>query len=469
MRYFVLRCSILLLLFISCATAQQAGQASAAPDLNAIREETVQILAGLIKIDTSNPPGNETKAAQYIKVLLDREGIASEIVESAPGRGSVIARLKGSGKKKPLLLMGHIDVVGVEREKWSVDPFGGVIKDGFIYGRGASDDKGMVAANLAVLLQLHRSKLPLDRDVIYLAEAGEEGTTEYGMDFVVEKHWDKIAAEYAINEGGDFSLENGKLRYAGVSTTEKLPRGLRLVARGSSGHGSMPRLDNPIVHLAAAVAKVGAWQPPMRLNDTTHAFFARLATISPSEEAQLYRNVERPEVQEKLRTTKIRFNSMLRTSISPNIIRGGFRSNVIPAEAEAYLDVRALPDEDIDALIQTLRKLIDDPAVEVLRRPDVRQRPAAAPSSFDNEMFHALERAQQKVFAGSVTLPVMQVGATDSAQLRARGVQAYGISIPKAEEESRRVHGIDERISIDALGKFVDYLWTAVVDVAAAK
>lgn len=469
MSRFAFRCSLLLLLFISCAAAQQAGQPAAAPDFNAVRQETIQVLGELIKIDTSNPPGNETKAAQYLKQILDREGIASEIVESAPGRGSIIARLKGSGKKRPLLLMGHLDVVGVEREKWSVDPFAAIIKDGFIYGRGASDDKGMVAANLAVLLQLHRAKIPLDRDVIYLAEAGEEGTSEYGMDFLVEKHWDKVEAEFAINEGGDFPLESGQLRYAGVSTTEKLPRGLRLVARGSSGHGSMPRLDNAVVRLAAAVAKVGAWQPPMRLNDTTRAFFARLATVSPPAEAELYRNVHKPEVQEKLRATKIRFNSMLRTSISPNMISGGFRRNVIPAEAEAYLDVRALPDENIDALIETLRKLIDDPAVEVLRRSDVRQRPAAPPSGFENEMFRALERAQQKVFAGSVTLPVMQVGATDSAQLRARGVQAYGISIPKAEEESRRVHGIDERISIDALGKFIDYLWTAVVEVAATK
>src|SRR5262249_54062689 len=249
----------------------------------------IQFLTALVRIDTSNPPGNEIRAAEYIKSVLDREGIASEIFESAPGRASIVARLKGSGKKKPLLLMGHLDVVGVEREKWTVDPFGAGIKDASLYGRGSSDDKGMDAANLEVFLLLHRLKVPLDRDVILLAEAGEEGTTEFGIDFLVEKHWDKIECEYALNEGGDFPLKDGKLFYAGVSTTEKVPRGLNLIAHGSSGHGSMPRMDNAVTHLAAAVGKMGDWQPPMRLNETTKAFFARLAEISPPAEAQLYR------------------------------------------------------------------------------------------------------------------------------------------------------------------------------------
>jgi acetylornithine deacetylase/succinyl-diaminopimelate desuccinylase-like protein len=365
--------------------------------------------------------------------------------------------------------MGHIDVVGVERDKWTVDPFAAIIKDGYLYGRGASDDKGMVAANAEVFLQLHRAKTPLDRDVIFLAEAGEEGTTEFGIDFLVEKHWEKIDSEYALNEGGDFVLQNGKLLYAGVSSTEKLPRGLRVLARGSSGHGSMPRLDNAVTHLGAAVGKIGNWQPPMRLNETTRAFFAGLAKISPPEEARMYTRLSDPAVQEKLRATNIRLNSMLRTSIVPTIIRGGFRENVIPAEAEATLDVRALPDENIDQLIETLRKLVNDPEVTIERRGAGQRRPAASPSRLDSDMFHALERAQQKVFPGSATLPVMQTGATDSAQLRAKGVQAYGIGIPKTDEDTRRVHGNDERIPIEGVGKFVEYLYAAVIDVAGAK
>jgi len=434
-----------------------------------MHDEAVQVLTGLVKIDTSNPPGNEILAARYIKGLLDAEGIASETFESAPGRASLVARLKGSGAKRPLLLMGHIDVVGVERARWTVDPFAALVKDGYLYGRGAEDDKGMVAANLAVFLRLHRDKAPLDRDVILLAEAGEEGTSQFGIDFLVDKHWDAIESEYALNEGGTFHAEGGKVQYAGVQTTEKVPRGLQLVAHGTSGHGSMPRLDNPITHLAAAVAKIGSWPPPMRLNETTREFFTRLATISPPEEARLYTHLEDPAVQETLRASKILYNSMLRTSVVPTIVKGGFRENVIPADAEAILDVRALPDEDIDALVATLKKLIDDPAVDVVRRTEGQKRPAAPASSIHNEMFAALERAQKKVFPQAITVPLMATGATDGAQLRARGVQVYGVSIPVDDEDLRRMHGNDERISLDALGTFTDYLWAATVDMAGRK
>src|SRR5262249_22058368 len=224
-----------------------------APDFNAAREEVVKILSGFVKVDTSNPPDTETKAPEYLKSMLDREGIPSEIFEMQKDRGNIVARLKGNGKKRPLLLMGHIDVVGVEREKWTVDPFSGEVKDGYLYGRGASDDKGMASACLEVFLLLHRLKVPLDRDVIYLAEAGEEGTSSVGIDYMVDQHWDKIECEYALNEGGMIYAPNGKVKYVGVATTEKVPRGFKLLAKGTSGHGSIPRLDNAITHLAAAV------------------------------------------------------------------------------------------------------------------------------------------------------------------------------------------------------------------------
>jgi acetylornithine deacetylase/succinyl-diaminopimelate desuccinylase-like protein len=449
-----------------------AQEAAPTPDWARARDETVQVLSGLIRLDTSNPPGNETRVAEYIKAILEKEGIAAQIFEREPGRGNLVARLKGSGKKRPLLLMGHTDVVGVEREKWTVDPFGGIIKDGYIYGRGASDDKGMTSVCLEVFLLLHRLKVPLDRDVILLAEAGEEGTTSVGIDFMVEQHWDQIECEFALNEGGVIYERQGRVQYVGVSTTEKVPRGIRLVAKGTSGHGSMPRLDNAITRLAAAVAKVGNFQMPMRLNETTRTFFQRLAKISPPEEAYLYTRLEDPResaaVQEKLRATNIAYNSMLRTSITPTIIKGGFRSNVIPAEAEATLDVRALPDEDIDAMVAMLHKLINDPAVEVIPPPR-RGRPVAPPSGLSTEMFRALERAQAKVFPQAVTLPLMLTGATDSAQLRAKGVQAYGLGSVASDEERARIHGNDERLSVEGIGKFVELVYRAVVDVAAAK
>jgi acetylornithine deacetylase/succinyl-diaminopimelate desuccinylase-like protein len=449
-----------------------AGLAAPSPDFAAAHKETIEILSNFIKVDTSNPPGNETKGAQFLKNYLDKAGIPAEILELEPGRGNLVARLKGNGKKKPLLLMGHLDVVGVEREKWSVDPFAGVIKDGFVYGRGAADDKGMTSVCLEIMLLLHRLKVPLDRDVIFLAEAGEEGTTHVGIDFMVEKHWEKIQCEFALNEGGAIREEGGRVRYVGVSTTEKVPRPVLLSAKGTSGHGSKPRMDNAIVHLAAAVAKIGQWQPPMRLNETTREFFARLAKISPPEEAFLYKNLEDPQlgpqVQEQLRASNITYNAMLRTTVSPNIVKGGFRVNVIPGDALATLDVRTLPDEDFTKFLQTMRDLIKDPAVEVVSG-SAKERPPSPPSRLDTEMFAALERAQKKLFPEAVTIPVLLTGATDSAQLRAKGVQAYGIGSVLGEEESNRFHGNDERISIEGLRKFLEYTWLAVIDVASPK
>jgi acetylornithine deacetylase/succinyl-diaminopimelate desuccinylase-like protein len=459
------------LALIVCVIATSAF--AAAPNFEAAHRENTTNLQRFVQIDTSNPPGNETKGAEFLKSLLDREGIPSEIVERVPGRGNLIARLKGSGKKKPILLMGHIDVVGVEREKWSVDPFAGVIQGDYLYGRGVSDDKAMTVTSLEVLLLLKRSGIALDRDVIFLAEAGEESSTSVGMNFVVQQHWDKIACEFALNEGGGFRLENGEVKYLSVSPTEKVPRTILLRAKGTSGHGSKPRLDNAIVHLATAIAKFGPWQPTMRLNETTREYFKRLAAISPPEKAFFYSHVEDPaqtaKIQETFRASDITRNSMLRTSISPNIIKGGFRSNVIPGDSEATLDVRALPDEDMDAFLSTLRSVIDDPAVEVIPQWGEDARPVTPPSKLDSEMFLALERAQKKMFPKATTLPTMLTGATDSAQLRAKGVQAYGIGSVATEEDGNRIHGNDERLSISGLRTFLEFLYGVTVDVAAAK
>lgn len=440
-----------------------------APDFTFAQTEAVKFLGDLVKIDTSNPPGNETHAAEYIKGVLAADGIPAQIFESAPGRGNIVARLKGNSKKKPLLLMGHLDVVGVERDKWTVDPFSATIKDGYLYGRGSVDDKSMDAANLEVFLLLHRLKIPLDRDVILLAEAGEEGTSQYGIDFMVEKHWDEIACEYALNEGGDIPEEDGKVQYVAVSTTQKVPRGFSMIAKGTSGHGSVPRLDNPIAHLAAAVDKAARWESPMRLNETTRRFFQQMAKISPPDKAQLYAHVENPAVQQKLRQTQPAYYSMLRTSLVPTIIKGGFRSNVIPAEAEARFDVRALPDEDMNALKATLARVINDPAVTFVDAENAHARPATPPSGLDTEGFHALERAGEEVFPGVPTIPIMQVGATDSAQLRAKGVQAYDIGTVMSADDLKRIHGNDERIQIAGFGKFVQFLYATTVDLAGAK
>jgi acetylornithine deacetylase/succinyl-diaminopimelate desuccinylase-like protein len=462
-----------LLLVLLASTLTAAQPQTPTPDFNRARDEAIQILQGLIRIDTSNPPGNETKAASYLKAILDKEGIPSDIFALAPGRGNLVARIKGNGKARPILLMAHLDVVGVELDKWTMDPFAATTKDGYLYGRGVFDDKSNAAAALQVMLMLHRSKAPLERDIIFLAESGEESTTNVGIDFMVQQHWDKIDAEFAINEGGWVLEENGKVRYVAVATSEKVPNATRLIARGASGHGSMPRPDNAIVHLAAAIAKLGEFQPPMRLNETTRTFFDRLSSVSPPNEALLYANIKDPiagrVVEETFRNTNVMLNSMLRTSISPNIFNGGFRTNVIPGSAEATLDIRALPDEDMGEFYATLKRIINDPAIEVIPPAPGASRKATPPSRLDSVMFQSIESAQAAVFPGTATLPVMFTAATDSAQLRAKGVQAYGLGSVLSEEDRSRMHGNDERLSMEGIGKFVELMYRAVAGVALAK
>ena len=453
----------------ACLAAGTAAAGAPHPVLDAGRAqaEAIQFLKDLIRIDTQDPPGNETRVARYLQGVLRSEGIDSEILEPLPGRGSIVARLKGDGSKRPLLLMGHEDVVPVDLPHWTVDPFAALERDGMIWGRGASDDKAAVAANLEVLLQLKRKKIPLRRDVIFLAEASEEASSAAGMAVLVDRYWDKIACEFALNEGGNSRLADGKIQYMGVATAEKLPRGVRLEASGSSGHGSVPRVDNAIVHLAAAVAKAGDWETPSRLNDTTSEFFRRLAMISPPEEAAWYRNVLDPQVQAELRVKKPAYYSMLRTSVVPTMLQGGIKENVIPPSAQATLDVRALPDEDLDKFRAMLAGVIDDPQVKVVAGDATYSMPAAPVSGLQTDMFRALEAAQKEVAAAAITLPVMTTGATDSSFLRAKGVEAYGIGVPKTDDESRTVHGNDERIESAQLGIFVRYLFRAVTLVAS--
>ncbi len=441
------------------------------PDFAAIRRETVEHFTSLLKIDTSNPPGNETKAALYVQAVLEREGIPAKLLTHTEGRANLVARLPGTGRKRPILIMGHTDVVGVQREKWSFDPFAAIRKDGYIYGRGALDDKDNLTAGLMVMVTLKRLGVKLDRDVIFVAEAGEEGNSLVGINFLVEKHWDQIDAEYCLAEGGGGLRRAGKPIYMTVATAEKVPRGATLISRGTAGHGSAPRLDNAVVHLAGAVARVAEWQPPMRLNDTTRAYFERLAAISTPEQARRYREIvlpgKAPAIESYFRQHDIMHNSILRTSVSPNVIKAGFRSNVIPSEAEAILDIRALPDENMEQFFQQMRRVINDPQIEVVPNPG--GRPTGQPSRVDTDLFRLLEATQKKIYPGAATLPYMLTGATDMAQLRARGVQSYGVG-PLVEEKDQLLggaHGDDEKILEQSLHQFVEFLWITVREIAA--
>jgi acetylornithine deacetylase/succinyl-diaminopimelate desuccinylase-like protein len=443
-------------------------------DWQAVAAEAMEHFSALLRIDTSNPPGNETEAARYLQEVLQEAGIDGEFFALDPARANLVAQLRGNGSEQPILIMAHTDVVGVQRENWTVDPFGAVTKNGYIYGRGALDDKDNVTASLMLMLLLRRAGVELDRDVIFLAEAGEEGTTRFGIDYMVEQHWDRIGAEFCLAEGGETVMRDGVVDHVKIATTEKFPMRVRLVARGTAGHGSVPRLDNAVAALARAVARLATWQSPLRLNETTEAYFYRLAEISSPEEAARYRGVIDPEQQPRIERyfaeNEPQHYSLLRTSVVPTMISGGFRRNVIPGEAEATFDIRGLPDENPEEFYRDLAGVINDPNIEII--PEGVYRPASPPSSLESEMFQALEGVTNRLFPDAVTLPSMLTGATDMAQVRAKGTQCYGFGPVRTEEDivgGGGAHGDDERIMESSLLSLVQFLWYAVVEVAASE
>jgi len=455
-------------LLLGTLTVAPAAHAQAAPlDWDKLNTDATEWLAGLLRINTTNPSGNELEAARYLAAILEKEGIRAEVFESTPGRGIVVARLQSGVIGDParaLLLLGHTDVVGVERDKWTVDPFGAVSKDGFLYGRGALDMKGMVIANLAVMVALKRQGTPLGRDVIFLAEGDEEEGGVAGIEFAIEKHWDKIAAGFAINEGGRVLVKDGKVQYVGVQASEKVPVNVSVIATGPSGHASIPRKDNPVVHLAAAVAKIGAYEVPAKPTTIVRRYFEKLAAIEEPEIAKWMRALDterEPQAIRRISDANPVWNAMFRTTIAPTMLNGGFRANVVPSEARATLNIRLLPGESILSLLEDLKKVVNDPQIRIEVAAEGRK--PSPPSSLDTELYVSFERAGKQVFPEAVVLPLMSTWATDSAQLRVRNVQCYGIiPFPLTAEEERRMHADDERLPIAAFHKGIEYLFRVV-------
>ena len=463
------------LLFVVLASAAITAQGSKQPDWGKLEDETMRHFQTLLRFDTADPPGNEKPAADYLKQVLDKEGIPAEVFALEPNRPNVVARLKGSGSKRPLLLMAHTDVVNVDAKKWKHPPFSATREGGYVYARGTVDDKDNVAAVLMVMLTLKRLNVPLDRDVIALFEAGEEGTTRVGIQFMVNQHFPTIDAEFCYAEGGGVTRQNGQVKFASIQTLEKIPRAIQLTARGVAGHGSVPLQTNSIVHLSDAVAKVGKWVPPIRPNETTGAYFKRLASISSPEEAERYRNALSPDpkisgaADEYFRANEPRHASMLRTSVSPNMFSGGYRVNVIPSEATATLDVRMLPDEDPKAFLEQVRQIVNDPAIEVtFTARDVRP---GGTTRLNTEAFAVLEANVTKHYK-AITLPTMSTGATDMAYLRAKGIECYGVGPATDIEDGPKgfgAHSDQERILESELHRFVRFHYDIVADLVARK
>lgn len=441
-------------------------------DTSAIAREAQGWLADLIKINTSNPPGNEQLAAMYVANVLEKGGIKPEILDLAPGRSAVVARLRSSVVPEPskaLLLVAHLDVVPVDKSRWTVNPFAAVVKDGYMYGRGAIDDKGMLAANLAVFLTLKRTNAHVNRDVIFLATADEEQSGDASIRMLIAKYWDKFAAGFAINEGGNVFVKNGKVQYIGVQASEKVAVNVAVIARGTSGHASQPLKDNPVVHLAAAVAKIGTYSAPVHFTSIVRRYFEGLAPLEDDEIGKWIRSMDTSDrgehAQRVVSDTSPLWNSMLRDTITPTVLSAGVASNVIPAEARANLNVRLLPGDSINTLLGDLNKLVNDPAVRLEVQPNAGL--AAPPSTLDSDFYNLIARVASREFDGAPALPFQSTWLTDSAQLRLHNVQAYGlVPFPLSQEDLKRMHGDDERIPLAAFSKGVDVLTKIVTEFA---
>jgi len=372
----------------------------------------------------------------------------------------VVARIRaatGASARTPVILMGHMDVVGVVREQWTADPFAAEVRDGVLYGRGAIDDKGMLVANLQAMLALQRrvrAGARLTRDVIYVGNADEEAGGDFGMGWLLRHHPDAIRAEYALNEGGRTRIMANGRRYVALQMAEKVSHVVTVTATGPDGHASIPLEGNAIARLGRALAVIGAHREPTVLTPVTTRFFAALAPVWPdAREAQAMADVASGDAARVARGADVLraipvLDAVLRTGISPTIIEGGIRSNVIPREARATLNVRTLPGESVDSTVARLRRAVDDPRVTIAVTSRGEDSPAM---SADNEFFRAVETAARRVDPSIVVVPYLSTGATDSADLRRAGIKAYGLlPFPLEMPVEEAMHGNDERLPLEA-------------------
>lgn len=440
-------------------------------------DPTAALLQEIIRQDTSNPPGNEGKVDELLAAKLRPLGFEVTIVPTPqPGKSHLIARLKGDGSKRPVLLAAHADVVGVEREKWSVDPFAGLIKDGHVFGRGAIDFKGGIAVFARAVMQLAERKVPLARDVIFLVEADEEAA-QYNTSWLAQTHWPQMDAEFALNEGGwIIAGDDGKVKYVSVSTLDKSSVAVIVEAKGTSTHSSMPRPDNAIFALSRALAKLSSFEFPVELTEANRKFLAVLAKTSPAPLAGHYQTLVTSTdpaaiaAADRAVSTDPLMHAIIRTTIAPVIIDGGFRSNVIPGSAEATLNVRLVPGTDPKAVVATLQRAVDDPAITVrLANPNIG--PSKTPASPEaNELYRALEKQAKATFPGAEVTPYTFQAGTDAGAWRSRGVPVYGIyPYPITADELTRMHGNDETVSIESLRKGTEMIFNTLVDVAGRK
>ena len=425
-------------------------------DWQVVDEEVITHLRNILRLDTRNPPGNEILAANYLREVLTREGLECVVVGPDSKRASLITRLKGDGSQPPLLLMSHTDVVAVEPEKWSHDPFGGVIADGYLYGRGALDMKNMVAMELMTMLLLKRHNVPLKRDVIYMAEADEETGGHQGAEWVVEHYPELIQAEYALNEGGGSGLEiNGRVYYS-VQTAEKGSARFKIRATGDPGHGSVPHENNAIVRLAGLLSKVRGNQPPIHFTATLRGYIEGLASAQEPEvarsllavlddEASAGAAIDRLPMDEML---KRELHAMARNTVAPTMLQAGSQINVIPSEAIACVDARILPGQTLEDFLTELRAIFGpDCEIEFVDPSIALEADPASP------LFEVIKDVLREHAPDATAVPTLLTGGTDAKHVSRLGTKVYGFS-PELYinmDGWSGVHGHNERINVKAM------------------
>ena len=423
-----------------------------------------------LRIDTTNPPGHEMRAVSFYKTILDGEGIENRAFEYAPGRGDLWARLPHTTAQvqRPIILLNHMDVVTSNAAHWKVAPFSGEIKDGWIWGRGAQDMKDEGLAQLLVMVMLKREKVELDRDVIFLAVADEE-VENTGTDWFIAHQRDLLGgAEFLINEGGENLLENGKVKYVGVDVGEKTTFWLHVVAHGRPGHASRPIADSAPNRLVRALDRILAYRTPLRVLPVVEEFLRDMAPYEPPEEAREYRNIRKAIEDKKFQQDVEKdesLNFLLRDTISLTMMGGSEQTNVIPPEAWANLDVRILPGGNPKALLEQVRRVVDDPNVTV--EPLNAEFREANYSDTNTGLYEAIRNISGKYFPGTPVVPHITSGYTENQRYRPLGINAYGFTPYTAtEEEGNTEHGNDERIRVEEVRRGPRVLFDVVAAVA---
>ena len=445
------------------------------PNFDALAADCVRYLRDLIRLDTSNPPGNEIIAADYIAGVLRANNIEPIVIETAPKRGNVIARIKGNGNAAPLLLYSHTDVVPDERDKWTVDPFGGEVRDGMVYGRGALDMKGITAMQLAVFVALATNDASRQRDIIFAATADEETDTNQGIGILVEKHPDLLRAEYALSEFGGASVYVGSHCFYPIQTAEKGNVWMRMVARGKPGHASVPHADNAVVHLARAIDKLAKARLPMRATQTVQAYINGIADgigggqgialrawldMEALHEVPLHRLINDQALAAEL-------HAVTHNTVVPTGLRGGYKTNVIPSSVEATLDCRTVPGYDAPMLIEELRGVLGEDAQHIDFEVDSSSTAIEFPT--DTPLFKLIGQTIRQHDSCGIPVPYMMTGATDAKHVARLGTICYGFSpmrVAQGEGFFDLVHGHDERVAVSALAWGVRVLYEVVREFA---